>query len=86
MKVTVDISDEEIMEEAKRLITEKIAERIRGEYMNSERYCYRNVIKECVREAIKQDIDNLSDRAVMAASKSIENRAVKKLLSKLEDK
>ena len=85
MKVTVEISDEEIMEEAKRMITEKISERIRAEYMNSERYCYRNVIKECVREAIKQDIDNLSDRAVMAASKSIENRAVKKLLSKLED-
>ena len=32
----------------------------------------------------KKDIDNLSEKAVKAASKSIENRAVKKLIGKLE--
>jgi hypothetical protein len=42
------------------------------------------MIKQIVRECIRGDIENLSDRAVAAAAKSIENRAVKKLIEKLE--
>ena len=84
IKVTIEIPEDEILEEVKKVVVDSVAKQIMSEYNNSQRYCYRNVIKECVREAIKQDIDNLSDRAVEAAGKSIENKAVKKLLGKLE--
>ena len=87
MEITITIDDDEILEEAKKVIIEDIASRMLSQFRGStERYCYRTVIKECVREVIKSDIDNLSDRAVTAASKSIENRAVKKLIAQLEDK
>lgn len=79
MKITIEIQEDEILEEVKKLVIDKVANQIMSEYNNSPRYYYRNVIKDCVREAIKQDIDNLQDRAVAAAGKSIENRAVKKL-------
>lgn len=86
MKITIDIDDAEIIEAAKQKAIEDISDRMLNEFRHtSEKYCYRTAIKECVREVIKKDIDNLSERAVAAASKSIENRAVKKLLSKLED-
>ena len=84
MEITVDIDENEILCEAKRIVAENIARRILDEYHNSsERYCYRNVIKECVREVIKSDINNLSDRAVKAASVSIANKALKKKLEKI---
>lgn len=80
MKIVVDIDEDELMEQVKQIVSEKIASRILDEYHNSsERRCYRNVIKECVREAIKSDIDNLSDRAVKAASVSITNKGLKKV-------
>lgn len=82
MKITIEIPDDEIREEAKKIVAEKIADDIYGDY-RSGKYCYRNAIKDIVREVIKGDIDNLSDRAVAAAGKSIENRAVKKLIEKL---
>lgn len=84
MRLTIDIQEDEIAEIAKQIIAERVAaEVIKSEYGNGR--FYRNTIKEIVREVIRSDIDNLSDRAVIAASKSIENRAVKKLLDKLGD-
>ena len=80
MKLEIEIDENEILEEAKKLIVESIAGKMLNEYRNSpERYCYRNVIKECVREVIKSDIDNLSERAIKAASVSITNKGLKKV-------
>jgi len=87
MKITVEIDENEILEGAKAVVVKSVADGILSEYRGHERYTYRQVIKECVREAIKGDIDNLSERAVAAASTSIENRAIKKLMNQmLEDK
>lgn len=84
MKLTIDIQEDEIAEIAKQMIAERVtAEVVKSEYGNGR--FYRNTIKDVVREVIRSDIDNLSDRAVIAASKSIENRAVKKLIDKLEN-
>lgn len=84
MKLTIDIQEDEIAEIAKQIIAERVAaEVIKSEY-GSGRF-YRDTIKHVVREVIRSDIDNLSNRAVIAASKSIENRAVKKLIDKLEN-
>lgn len=85
MKLTIDIQEDEIAEIAKQIIAERVA----AEVIKSEYGCgrfYRDTIKNVVREVIRSDIDNLSERAVIAASKSIENRAVKKLIDKLENR
>lgn len=81
MRITIEISDDELIEEAKQVAIGRIADDIFKEY-RSGGYCYRNAIKECVREVIKRDIDELSDRAIAAASKTIENRALKKMFDK----
>lgn len=81
MKIDIDIPDEEL----KSMVMEKISERIATHMYNGwhEGYVYRKEIKEVVREFIKGDIDNLSERAVNAAAKSIENRSLKKIADSL---
>lgn len=80
MKLIIDVDENEIIEKAKQLIVEDIANRMLDKFRRtSEGYCYRTVIKDCVREVIKKDIDNLSDRAVEAASVSIVNKGLKKI-------
>lgn len=81
MKIEIEIPDEEL----KAMVEEKLSDRI-AHHMYSgwnEGYVYRKEIKEIVREVIKADIDNLSDRAVTAAAKSIENRSLKKIADSL---
>ena len=85
MEITINIPDDELMELVKEKVSENIARRML-ETAYGDGYFYRREIKAAIREVIRSDIDNLSERAVAAASKSIENRAVKKLLDKLEDK
>lgn len=84
MKIVVEISDDEVLERAKQLAAEAVARNMLEQWHYDNRM-YRNMIKETIREVIRGDIENLSNRAVEAASKSIENRAVKKLLERLED-
>ena len=80
MKLTIEIDEDEIMESAKQMIIKDIAEKMLSQYRSSaEKNCYRKVIKECVREVIKGDIDNLSERAVQAASVSITNKTLKNM-------
>lgn len=79
MKITVEIDEQEIFDAAMKIVAEKVAKEILGKYRGSENYCYRKAIKEIVREVIKSDIDNLSDRAVQAASVSIANKGLKKI-------
>ena len=82
MKIEIELPDEEIFEMAKQIAAKHIADTmIEREYGGS--YAYRKTIKEIVREVIRSDIDTLSDRAVKAAAKSIENRAVKKMMDKM---
>lgn len=81
MKIEIDIPDEELVAMIKEKLTERIAQNMYQGW--HEGYAYRKEIKEIVREVIKDDIDNLSKRAVDAASKSIENRALKKFADSL---
>ena len=84
MRIEVEVSEAEIVERAKEIAANRLADRIiKSEY--GDGYFYRKEIKAAIREVIRGDIENLSNRAVEAASKSIENRAVKKLLERLED-
>lgn len=81
MKIEIEIPDEEL----KAMVEEKLSDRIAQHMYNGwhEGYVYHKEIKEVVREFIKKDIDNLSDRAVTAAAKSIENRSLKKIADSL---
>lgn len=89
MKIVVEIDDNEIETEVKRIVTEEIAKSILKN-RSTDGYIYRRMIKDAIRETIKADIDNLSDRAVEAASVSIANKGLKKvsteeLLNRLSD-
>lgn len=87
MKIEIEIDEQKFIEDvtnaAKIDCAQKLSKNIREGW--HEGYAYRKLIKEVIREAIKENMDDLADRAVAAAAKSIENRAVKKLLAKLED-
>lgn len=78
MTVTVNVQDEEIIQMAKEIVAKRIADDMLEEW-HSPSIGYRRIIKEVVREVIKADKENLSDRAVKAAAKSIENLAVKSM-------
>ena len=83
MKVEIEIPEEEL----KAMVMDKLSEQITKYMYNGwhEGYVYHKEIKEVVREFIKKDIDNLSERAVVAAAKSIENRSLKKIADSLMD-
>lgn len=82
MKITVNIDDQELIEAAKEAAIRRIADDIFGGFR--ARNIYKNAVKECIREVIKQNIDDLSSRAVTAASKTIENKAaIKKMFDKV---
>ena len=81
-KLTIDIPDEEIRDAVKGLLAEKIARDIYDRY-GSERYFFRKDLKEAIRGLLKENLDDITERAVEAAAKSIETRGVKKLLETL---
>lgn len=81
MKITVNIDDQELIEAAKEVAIRRIADDIVSRIREGN--IYKNAVKECIREVIRQNIDDLSDRAVTAAAKTIENKAMKKMLDKV---
>lgn len=85
MEIRIELTDEEIRDAVLNIVAKKTAERMDSEYGSSVQYVTRKEVKAVIRELLKERMDELADRAVDAASKSIENRAVKKLLKKLED-
>ncbi len=83
MKITIEIPDDEIKKAVSEKLSGYIAERLLEREWTGEAHSYRGVIKEVVREIIKADMENLSDRAVASAAKSIETKGVKKMLEKM---
>lgn len=83
MEITIKIDDEEIQEMATRIIAEKIVKELNSGHGMG--FTYRRDVKAIIREILRENIDDLSGRAVAAASKSIENRAVKKLIDQLQE-
>lgn len=83
MEITIKIDDEEIQEMATRIIAEEIVKELNSGHGMG--FTYRRDVKAIIREILRENIDDLSDRAVAAASKSIENRAVKKLIDQLQE-
>lgn len=83
MEIVIKIDEEEVQEMATKIIAEKIVREIdSGHGMG---YTYRRDVKAIIREILRDNIDDLSNRAISAAAKSIENRAVKKLIDQLQE-
>lgn len=81
MQIVINLDEDEITERAKRIAADNLASDIRNRcYLGNT---YKNLCKEVIREAIAKNIDDLSERAVVAAAKSIENKAIKKLFEQL---
>lgn len=89
MTLTIEIDEQEIADTVKELVVDRAATQIHREMIgNGEhfRYQYHTLVREIIREVLKDNYDVLAKEAVDAAAKSIENRAVKnKLLKALEE-
>lgn len=85
MKLAIELTDEEIKEAVLGIVAKRTAEAMDSEYGSSIKYVTRKEVKAVIRELMKERMDELSDRAVSAAAKSIENRAVKKLLDRISE-
>lgn len=79
MKVTVEISDDELKREIFNLVTKDY----KAEY-SADRRRTDAVVKECVREIIYQDKERIIDRIVAQASRECGNKAVKKFLDSIK--
>lgn len=84
MKIEIELTDAEIKEAVLDIIANDYAKRLDAE-RSTVKYVTRTEIKEVIRGLLRERMDEYAELAVNAASKSIENRAVKKLLAKLEE-
>ena len=84
MKIEIELTDAEIKEAVLDIIAHNYAKQLDAE-RNVVKYVTRTEIKEVIRGLLRERMDEYAELAVKAASKSIENRAVKKLLNKLEE-
>jgi len=84
MKIEIELADAEIKEAVLDIIAHDYAKRLDAE-RSTVKYVTRTEIKEVIRGLLRERMDEYAELAVNAASKSIENRAVKKLLAKLEE-
>ena len=84
MKIEIELTDAEIKKAVLDIIAHDYAKRLDAE-RSTVKYVTRKEIKEVIRGLLRERMDEYAELAVNAASKSIENRAVKKLLAKLEE-
>lgn len=90
MKITVEIDQEAIEKNVTDLVSNQLAnelyKELRGSRGDTLSYRYHVEIRKIVREVMKENYDALAKEAVVAAAKSIENRALKeKIRAALEE-
>ena len=89
MKIEIEIPDEELREAVKCALVRDAVEQIETDLWErswgTSRYMrmYDKAITEGIRSLLKEHIEDLSNRAVKAAAKSIHNKGIKKLLTEL---
>lgn len=85
MKITIDIDEQEIMEEVKAVVVRNAVKYVeeklyKTEYVNYDRRIYHEAIKEAVRETVKKNAENILDRAVNYAGEYIGKKGLKKMI------
>ena len=89
MKITIELPDEELREAVKCALVRDAVKQIETDLWEkswgTSRYMrmYDKAITDGIRSLLKKHIEDLSNRAVKAASKSIQNKGIKKLLTEL---
>lgn len=89
MNITIKIQDEELREAVKCALVRDAVENIETDLWKkswvTSRYMrmYDKAITDGIRSLLKEHIEDLSNRAVKAAAKSIHNKGIKKLLTEL---
>lgn len=78
MKIMIEIDDEKLQEEVYRMVVEEAVADVRKSW--GEGYRFRADTKAVMREVIRENMDSFAERAIAAAAKSIENRAVRQKL------
>lgn len=85
MKITIDIDEQEIMEEVKAVVVRNAVKYVeeklyKTEYANYDRRIYHEAIKEAVRETVKKNAENILNRAVNYAGEYIGKKGLKKMI------
>lgn len=89
MKITIELPDEELREAVKCALVRDAVEQVETDLWEkswgTSRYMrmYDKAITEGIRSLLKEHIEDISNRAVKAADKSIYNKGIKKLLAEL---
>lgn len=88
MEITIKIDDKEFQQQVQEHLVQRTVNRIENEmYPDGKRvmYHYHTMLKEAMRQVLKEHLDDLSERAVAAAAASISNRAMKKYADKVTE-
>ena len=83
MKVTIDISDEEINQAVQELLVRRLADQIFSERNSFDKHGYQRMLKEAVKDLLAGHVDEVTDRAVVYAADYIGKKGVKKIVEKL---
>ena len=81
MKITVEIDEKLLQDAVMAVLVEDVAKAVRKNW--GEGHHFRNDTKAVMREVIRENMDEFAERAIAAAAKSIENRALKMKLEAL---
>lgn len=81
MKFEIEIDEEKLADRVEAVLVEYAVEAIRKEW--GAGYQFRQDSKNIMREAIRANMDELSERAVAAAATSIANRAIKEKMKEI---
>ena len=83
MKMTIDISDEEITREVKRVLVQKLAEQIFEQRNSFDKHGYQRMLKEAVKDLLAGRVEEMTDQAAKYAADYIGKRGVRRILGKL---
>lgn len=85
MKITIEIDEQEIMEEVKAVVIRNAVKKVEEDlyhdpYGNINRRVYKDGINEGVRETVKKHFDDIINRAVDYAGEYIGKKGLKKMI------
>lgn len=79
MNINIEIPEETIKQAVLELIAEDVTRQLDSKHGSSALYVTNREVKEVIRELFKERMDVFAEKAIKAAAKSIENKAMKKL-------
>lgn len=83
MKIEIELTEQEIKDAVLEIVANNTARALNNEYGSSIQYVTRKEVKAVIRELLRERMDELSDRAVKAAAKTIENKSLKKMIEQI---